>query len=894
MRNLYFFVVLLTGLLFAGLSFGQTITPVYLPQYMQGTGLLSTTQEKRVPFVCRLTINGLAANKTYRYYNKFINDPANTTLAGEGGVIFVAQTGVFIRTTAPNFTTANRYATFTTDASGSYTGWFAGEPNTATMFAPGNQVYVRITLNDGNDGTIIDKFVTCPTAVQTVNFGATPTDGTALRSTTAASGVAKNFVLLYDNTAGTGRPITGTFIEADGTNNNAAAFYAAFYVNDVNEKDRTWGVIIPNNLAGGIKRIAQYALANAAEVGFKTSADGSWAKDGGGTVGTANATGGITDVIVLDGTVVHLGVPVQQPQTITFNPIVKTYGEADFDPGATASSTLPVTYSSNNPAVATIINGNIHITGAGTADITAEQAGNVDYLAAPAVTQTLTVNKASLTITANDQVKVQGDPLPAVFTVSYSGFVNGEDASVLTTPPTVTTTATQTSLPGTYPITPAGAAAANYNISYVEGTLTVTASKQSQTISFGPLTAKMYGDADFATGATINSGLTIHYTSSDPAVATVVNGMIHIAGVGTTTITASHPGDANYEPAADVSQQLTVNQASLTITANDITKLVGQPNPALTITYTGFVNNETSAVLTTQPAISTTATTASAVGNYPITVTGAAAANYAITHVDGTLTITPLPAQTITFNALPVSNYGDADIKPGATASSGLKVRYVSSNTNVATIVDDTTIRIVGAGTTNITASQPGDAFNAPAPDVVRALMVQKVNLVIKAKDTSKVEGAANPSFELIYSGFVNGDDVSRLTTPPVASTTASIGSVAGKYPIVVSGATSGNYNIAQMPGILSVLPSQGANQDNMNAYVSSPGQLRVNIHTVEDGKASIQLFDQYGTRILQVNVSLVKGYNTFHLPVGNTVAGVYHVRVNGPGFILKSKVVIR
>ena len=893
MRHLYFFVVLLTGLLFAGLSFGQTISPVHLPQYMQGTGLLSTTQEKRVPFVCRLTINGLAANKTYRYYNRFVNDPANTTLSGEGGIIFVTQSGAFIRTTAPNFTTANRYATFTTDAAGSYTGWFAAEPNTATLFAPGSQVYVRITLNDGNDGTLIDKFVTCTTAVQTVNFGATPADGTALRSTTVASGVAKNFVLLYDNTAGTGRPVTGTFIEADGTNNNAAAFYAAFYANDVNEKDRTWGVIIPNNLAGGIKRIAQYALANAAEVGFKTSADGSWAKDGGGTVSTINTTGGVTDVIVLDGTVIHLGVAVQQPQTITFSPITKTYGEADFNAGATASSGLPVTYSSNNPAVATIVNGNIHITGAGTADITAEQAGNIDYLAAPTVTQTLTVNKASLTITANDQVKVQGDPLPA-FTVRYAGFVNGEDASVLTTLPVITTTATQTSLPGIYPITPAGAAGANYTISYIDGSLTVTASKQPQTITFGPLTAKSYGDADYSTGATITSGLAINYASSDPAVATVVNGMIHITGTGTTTITASHPGDANYEPAADVSQQLTVKKAPLTITADNKTKLVGQPNPALTITYTGFVNNETSAALTTQPLISTTATTASPIGNYPITVTGAVAANYAISFVDGTLTVVPLPAQTITFNALPISNYGDADIKPGATASSGLKVRYASSNTNVATIVDDTIIHIVGAGTTNITAAQPGDAFNAPAPDVVRTLTVQKVNLVIRAKDTSKIEGAANPSFELVYAGFVNGDDASRLTTQPVISTTANTGSVTGKYPIMVSGATSGNYNIAQLPGTLSVLPPQGANQDNMNAYISSPGQLRVNIHTVEDGKASIQLFDQYGTRILQVNVSLVKGYNTFQLPVGNTVAGVYHVRVNGPGFMLKTKVAIR
>lgn len=884
------------GLLFTYFAHAQTVTltDVHLPQYMQGAGAATTSLEKRVPFVCRLTVSGLAANKTYRFYNKFIDDPNNTSLTGEGGVIFVTQTGNFIRTTAPNLSTANRYGTFTTDAAGSYTGWFAGEPNTATMFAPGKTIYVRLTLNDGNDGTAIDKFATCTVPVQTVNFGAAATDGTALRSTPAAQGVAKNFVFLFDNTAGAGRPVTGTFIEADGTNNSTTTFYAPFYAADVNEKDRTWGTIIPNNLTGGIQRIAQYSLADASVIGFKTAADGNWAKDGGGTESTANATGGLTTVLVLDGNVVDLGPPVKQSQTITFNALAaKTYGDADFDPGATASSSLPVTYSSNNPAVATIVNGKVHITGTGTATITADQAGNVDYLAAPSVVQTLTVNKASLTITADNKAKVQGDPLPAL-TVHYNGFVNGEDASVLTSPLTVTTTATQSSAPGTYPITPGGAAAANYHITFVNGVLTVTASRQQQTITFSALPVKTYGDADFATGATITSNLPIQYSSSDPAVAVVVNGMIQIKGAGTTTITASHPGDASYEPAAAVSRVLTVNKAPLTIKADNKTKLVGQPNPPLTLTYTGFVKNETEAVFTTQPVISTTATATSPVGDYPITVSSAAAANYTITYAAGTLTVAPLPSQTITFDPLPVKNYGDEDFRPGATASSGLKVRYTSSNTQVATIVNDTMIHIVGAGTANITASQPGDPFHAPAPDVVRTFTVNKVNLVIRAKDTSRLEGQANPVFELVYTGFVNGDDAGSLATPPAVNTTATAGSVAGRYTLVVSGATSSNYNIARLPGTLTVLPAQGTSQDNMNAYISSPGQLRVNVHAFETGKAVIQLFDQYGTRLLQLNVTLAKGGNTYHLPVNNIPAGIYHVRVDGPGFTLKSKVAIR
>src|SRR5205823_12076552 len=95
---------------------------------------------------------------------------------------------------------------------------------------------------------------------------------------------------------------------------------------------------------------------------------------------------------------------------------------------------------------------------------------------------------------------------------------------------------------------------------------------------------------------------------------------------------------------------LTVTQAALTITAYDKTRAYGAANPALTVKYTGFVNGDTAASLTTPPTVSTTATAASAVGAYPITASGAAAnANYTITYVNGTLTVTPATL-TITAN----------------------------------------------------------------------------------------------------------------------------------------------------------------------------------------------------------------------------------------------------
>ncbi|MDY6258040.1 MAG: MBG domain-containing protein, partial [Bacteroidaceae bacterium] len=88
------------------------------------------------------------------------------------------------------------------------------------------------------------------------------------------------------------------------------------------------------------------------------------------------------------------------------------------------------------------------------------------------VNGTLTVTKAPLTITAQDYVVKQGEPLPA-FDVSYEGFKNGETADVLTEKPAIACAATSSSVSGTYEIVVSGAEAENYEMTYVAGTLTI-------------------------------------------------------------------------------------------------------------------------------------------------------------------------------------------------------------------------------------------------------------------------------------------------------------------------------------------------------------------------------------------------------------------------------------
>ncbi|MES2425400.1 MAG: MBG domain-containing protein [Bacteroidota bacterium] len=86
-----------------------------------------------------------------------------------------------------------------------------------------------------------------------------------------------------------------------------------------------------------------------------------------------------------------------------------------------------------------------------------------------------------------------------------------------------------------------------------------------------------------------------------------------------------------------------ITPAPLTITANNQTRYFHDANPVFTVTYTGFVNKETAAVLTSQPVITIRASLTSPIGQYPITASGASAVNYSIIYVAGTLTIMAKP-----------------------------------------------------------------------------------------------------------------------------------------------------------------------------------------------------------------------------------------------------------
>src|SRR5205085_5022783 len=95
---------------------------------------------------------------------------------------------------------------------------------------------------------------------------------------------------------------------------------------------------------------------------------------------------------------------------------------------------------------------------------------------------------------------------------------------------------------------------------------------------------------------------------------------------------ASRASDANYT-ISFVAGTLTVTPAALSVTADNKSKVYGAGLPALTASYSGFVNGDTVASLDTPLSLTTTATASSAVGTYPIVASGASDANYTISFV---------------------------------------------------------------------------------------------------------------------------------------------------------------------------------------------------------------------------------------------------------------------
>ncbi len=142
-----------------------------------------------------------------------------------------------------------------------------------------------------------------------------------------------------------------------------------------------------------------------------------------------------------------------------------------------------------------------------------------------------------------------------------------------------------------------------------------------------------------------NNGSTYSSTTTISGNGTITSAPVYIRLAATTPVGSYNGGILlNTNSINNVSVLIplsTVSPAPLTITADNITKPFGAVNPPLTITYSGFVNNDGPAQLTLKPSVTTTATTQSPIGQYPILASDAVSPNYTFTYAPGILTIEP-------------------------------------------------------------------------------------------------------------------------------------------------------------------------------------------------------------------------------------------------------------
>lgn len=305
----------------------------------------------------------------------------------------------------------------------------------------------------------------------------------------------------------------------------------------------------------------------------------------------------------------------------------------------------------------------------------------------------------------------------------------------------------------------------------------VPANKLNQTITFSSA-IKTYGEGHFEPGASSDSDLPIAYSidvaSCPAAVATLISGEIHIAGVGTCVVKANQVGSASYNPATEVLGTITINPAVLTIVNIVVENKVYDTSRAATFSgqaLSGRVLSHTSTdvdidgnSLPTALFSDENAANGKSVvfGNFVIT--GGKAGNYTLTQ-PGPFTANITKAnQTITF-ATPDPLDAGASRTLAPTASSGLPVA-LTSNTAAKCSVAGLAVTGVAAGDCDLEANQPGNSNYNPASPVARRMTINAATVINN--------GGGNGNNGNGNNGNGNGNVTPPVTPTPTPTPTVS------------------------------------------------------------------------------------------------------------------------
>ena len=415
----------------------------------------------------------------------------------------------------------------------------------------------------------------------------------------------------------------------------------------------------------------------------------------------------------------------------------------------------------------------------------------------------LTVTPAPLSVAANAQTKVYGDPLPSL-TVTVNGLVTGDtQSSVLSG--SLQTNATPASHVGSYTITRGSLTAnSNYTMTFTDSSLNVTPAPLG--VVADPKT-RVYGAPipalTYQVGALVNGDQAKNVVTGSLATDALPGSPVGIYQITRGTLTASDDYTMTFTDAT-----LTEVAAPLTVTASSATTVYGAAVPTLTYSVSGLVNGDSPGIVTGSP--DTAATSSSHVGVYPIT--------------QGTITLSSIN-YTLVFNGsnLTVTKASLAISADGATKLYGAPVPLPLTYTidPVRGLVNGDTAGSVISGGLKTTATQASIVGSYPiTQDTLAAtddynliftgsnLAVGKAPLAIDVNDATRVFGTPNPAFTASYNGLVLND------TPAVVAgvnltTTATTSSPADTYSIFSSTTpVAQNYAVTLNPGRLSVTPT--------------------------------------------------------------------------------------
>ena len=437
-------------------------------------------------------------------------------------------------------------------------------------------------------------------------------------------------------------------------------------------------------------------------------------------------------------------------------------------------------------------------------------------------TVSVTVNPAPLTITVNPDSKTYGQTKTygsGSTAYTSTGLLNG-DAIVSVTVNDTGNGGAAAASDGTYDLAPSAAvfssgSSANYAITYRAGPLTVmpaplmiTANNAIKTYGQG---ASFAGTEFTSTGLLNGDTATSVTLTSTGAAATATVGIYSIVpsaatgtGLGNYSIT--------YNPGS-----LTVGKATLSIAANNLIKTYGQ---GVTFAGTEFshgslANSDTVASVNLSSA---GASATAPVGSYnivPSAATGTGLTNYTISYNSGSLTV---DKATLSITASNLSKaYGQSMAfagtefaRVGLTNSDTLtSVALTSAGAAASATVAGSPYSIVPSGATGTGLTNYTISYNSGL------LLVNPTPLTITAIDASRNYGANNPTFTLVYAGFVNGETNTVLGGSSSAWSPATPSFLPGVYTNLIIpspvNTTNENYGLSYGYGTLTILNSSGS-----------------------------------------------------------------------------------